>query len=303
VIRYVRGELFFPMSVEDYLMPSRLVAGSTKEDLDVLADRGHLTPDSLAALGRAHSSRSLSIQHVESPLSRAAHAAWRRRPDRERFRASSRFAAVGMPSRLIDVGLRLTLLLRGRVPGGFTAAAHQAYARSEHNDRPHYYAHVTTDGGYTILQYWYLYAMNDFRSTFGGVNDHEGDWEQVTISLVPEASAEGRYRAAWIAASSHDEVGDDLRRRWDERHTAQSCSYRSPPEVAGNPGQVAANAAAPVRSQPVDATCAGVESSEASASGRLRAPASASADAQAMTASGRIRTAPGASTPDASARA
>lgn len=215
VIRYVRGELFFPMSVEDYLMPSRLVAGSTK-DPEVLADRGHLTPDSLAALGRAHSSRSLSIQHVESPLSRAAYAAWRRRPDRERFRASSRFAAVGMPSRLIDVGLRLTLLLRGRVPGGFTAAAHQAYARSEHHDRPHYYAHVTTDGGYTILQYWYLYAMNDFRSTFGGVNDHEGDWEQVTIYLVPEASAEGGYRAAWIAASSHDEVGDDLRRRWDD---------------------------------------------------------------------------------------
>lgn len=117
-----------------------------------------------------------------------------------------------MPSRLIDVGLRLTLLLRGRVPGGFTAAAHQAYARSP-------------------------------------------------VVLLPQSA-----------------------------------------EVAGNPGRVAANAAAPVRSQPVDATCAGVESSEASASGRLAAPASASADAQPMTASGRIRTAPGASTPDASAR-
>jgi hypothetical protein len=29
------------------------------------------------------------------------------------------------------------------------------------------------DAGYLILQYWLFYAMNDWRSTFGGVNDHE----------------------------------------------------------------------------------------------------------------------------------
>jgi hypothetical protein len=27
--------------------------------------------------------------------------------------------------------------------------------------------------------------MNDWRSTLGGVNDHEADWEQVTVLLVP----------------------------------------------------------------------------------------------------------------------
>src|SRR5262245_35042746 len=26
--------------------------------------------------------------------------------------------------------------------------------------------------------------MNDWRSTFSGVNDHEGDWEQITLFLT-----------------------------------------------------------------------------------------------------------------------
>ncbi len=75
-----------------------------------------------------------------------------------------------------------------------------------------YYGHVTRDGGYLALQYWYFYSMNDWRSNFGGVNDHESDWEQVTIFLTDDE----QRRPAWVAFSSHDEVGDDLRRRWDD---------------------------------------------------------------------------------------
>ena len=70
---------------------------------------------------------------------------------------------------------------------------------------------MSRDGGYVILQYWYFYAMNDWRSTYGGVNDHESDWEQVTIFLTEET-----LQPSWVAFSSHDEVGDDLRRRWDD---------------------------------------------------------------------------------------
>jgi hypothetical protein len=39
------------------------------------------------------------------------------------------------------------------------------------------------DAGYLILQYWLFYAMNDWRSTFGGVNGHEADWEQIRLFL------------------------------------------------------------------------------------------------------------------------
>ena len=56
--------------------------------------------------------------------------------------------------------------------------------------------------------------MNDWRSTFAGVNDHEADWEQVTVFLPnPPVSS---LRPAWVAFSSHDETGDDLRRRSDD---------------------------------------------------------------------------------------
>ena len=80
-----------------------------------------------------------------------------------------------------------------------------------------YYGHVTRDRGFVALQYWFLYAMNDWRSTFGGVNDHEADWEQVTVFLPDPPGLESlAARPAWVAFSSHDEVGDDLRRRQDD---------------------------------------------------------------------------------------
>jgi hypothetical protein len=55
--------------------------------------------------------------------------------------------------------------------------------------------------------------MNDYRSTFHGVNDHEADWEQVFIYLE---DAPGGPRPVWIAAAAHDYTGDELRRRWDD---------------------------------------------------------------------------------------
>ena len=141
--------------------------------------------------------------------------AWRRDAGRPRLAAGrSRFAAVGLLSRFIDAVMRLSLLLRGRVPGGTTAAAHQDYRAHADPDSCPYYGRVTRDRGFIALQYWFLYAMNDWRSTFAGVNDHEADWEQVTIFLPdpPVTSS----RPAWVAFSSHDETGDDLRRRADD---------------------------------------------------------------------------------------
>lgn len=212
VIRYTDGEMFFPMAVEDYVAGSALMErdSSTKS---VLADRGTATLEVLSARGREYPGPALSLEHVGNPLGRAEYRAWRRREDRQMFVSSSRFAAVGLLSRLVDALLRLTLLLRGRVPGGFTAAAQQKYAASPSFGRAVYYGRVVEDAGYVVLQYWYFYAMNDWRSSFGGINDHEADWEQVTVFLVPEGDG---VVPAWVAFSSHDEVGDDLRRRWDD---------------------------------------------------------------------------------------
>jgi hypothetical protein len=145
------------------------------------------------------------------PLGRRQYRAWRR--GRPAFRACSRFAVVGLPSRLLDAGFRATLLLCGTVPGGFTAAAHQAYA--EGDQAPTYYGRAVRDGGYLVLQYWLYYWMNDWRSSFGGVNDHEGDWEHGTVFLTDPGGGSAPV-PRWVAFSAHDTVGDDLRQRWDD---------------------------------------------------------------------------------------
>lgn len=222
VLRFTRGELFLPMSVSAYLDRCGLwqaaESGRSRRRRAAavrLCAPGELTPERLAEAGAAPRVRDLSLRFVERPLSRSEYRSWRREPGRARLApGSGRFAVVGLLGRLIDAGFRLSLLIRGRVPGGTTAAAEQNYrARADH-DSYAYYGHVTRDRGFVALQYWFLYAMNDWRSTFGGVNDHEADWEQVTVFLPdpPEPVA----RPAWVAFSSHDEVGDDLRRRQDD---------------------------------------------------------------------------------------
>jgi hypothetical protein len=220
VLRFTRGELFLPMPVEGYLEKCSLWrTGPGRERgrtsaAERLCARGELTSSRLAQISPA-SGQELSLRFVERGLRRGELRAWRRDAGRPRLApGGSRFAAVGLLSRLIDAVMRLSLLLRGRVPGGTTAAAEQDYRAQADPDSCPYYGRVTRDKGFIALQYWFFYAMNDWRSTFGGVNDHEADWEQVTVFLPdpPDLSS----RPAWLAFSSHDEVGDDLRRRADD---------------------------------------------------------------------------------------
>ena len=214
VIKYTHGELFLPGSVQDYVEGASLHLASTKGTAQTLADHGTLDLERLAELGRQHAGQKVYLTLVDRPLNRDEFAAWKQDPQRPVFTASSRFAAVGILSRLIDSLMRMTLILRGKVPGGYAAAAALRMRSMPHAGQHPYYGHVSREGGYIVLQYWYFYAMNDWRSTFGGVNDHEADWEQVTLFLVERQEAEPAL--AWVAFSSHDEVGDDLRRRWDD---------------------------------------------------------------------------------------
>ncbi len=133
---------------------------------------------------------------------------------RERLQATGRFTTTGLFGRLVEAGFRASLLLRGKVSAGLSAAAEISYSQRGDRDRAVYYGHVVRDGGYVCLQYWFFYAMNDWRSTFSGVNDHEADWELITVYLAEQE--DGSPRPAWVAFSSHDEAGDDLRRRWDD---------------------------------------------------------------------------------------
>ena len=182
VLRYTEGELFLPMPVDRYVesaalyrrLPGRrrrLVAPATKINLSTLV--------SYAGHGGGTTSSSTSSTNLESgglpPLAAS--------PRSSTVPGRKPFAMVGLFGRLIDSIMRFSLIVRGKVPGGFAAAAHVRYQEAG-TLAPTYYVRAVRDAGYLVLQYWFFYAMNDWRSTFSGVNDHEADWEQITLFLT-----------------------------------------------------------------------------------------------------------------------
>ena len=213
VIRYTQGELFFPTAVGPYVAQCSLWTASAKNDSSVIVPAGELTLERLSTEAIRHRDRALFLRFVAEPLNHSEYLRWRLLP-RERLSSSRRFTTAGMFGRLIDAGVRASLLLRGKVPAGLAAAAETTYRERLESARFTYYGRVIRQAGYVCLQYWFFYAMNDWRSTFAGVNDHEGDWEMITIYLAE--NADGPPRPLWVAFSSHDYRGDDLRRRWDD---------------------------------------------------------------------------------------
>src|SRR3954469_4098518 len=213
IVRYNQGELFFPTAVEGYLAECDLLMGRNQRDQEVVVPRGEVSTE---VIGNyiAQPGKSLYLRLVQKPLNGFELARWQVRGDRQHFRAAGRLARVGLFGRLLDAGFNASLLLRGTVPGGTAAAAQIKYAAARQNDpRFVYYGRVVRRRGWIVLQYLYFYFMNDYRSTFHGVNDHEADWEQVFVYLedAPDGPA-----PVWIAAAAHDFIGDQLRRRWDD---------------------------------------------------------------------------------------
>ena len=156
-----------------------------------------------------------------------------------------------------------SLLLRGRVPGGTAAAADRRYdAIRERDPRVAYHGRVVRTEGWVVLHYLFFYAMNDWRSTFDGANDHEADWEQCFVVL--EELEDGTTQPAWFCAAAHDEKGDDLRRRWDDPRLepidGHPSSTRAPART--RPTSSAANTSCGCRS-PASGTCAARSTSSA----------------------------------------
>ena len=80
----------------DYVASSALYQIGSGKEPELVAARGTLDLAGLAAVGRDRAGHLLYLQQVDGPLSRKEYRAWKRREDRERFRFSSRFAAVGL---------------------------------------------------------------------------------------------------------------------------------------------------------------------------------------------------------------
>jgi hypothetical protein len=122
VLRLTSGELFLPGAIEDYLEHAALVKDAGKAE-QVLAEPGTLTPAALATLGTQHRDEALSLRYLAEAMDGRQYRAWRRGGGPAPFRSASAAAAAGLVARVVAELMRLSLLLRGKVPGGHTAGA------------------------------------------------------------------------------------------------------------------------------------------------------------------------------------
>jgi hypothetical protein len=217
VVRFTEGEHFFPVAVERYVARAALWSDPAASEPVLVAAPGSLDLDALAGRSRTTQGLGESLSGIvaDGDRQRAVIPARDRPP---RLKGGSRLAAVGLLARLIDALNRASLLFRGSVPGGSAAQSFQLQRDHLAPEEPTYHARVLRDGGWIVCQYWFFYSFNNWRSAFGGVNEHEADWEQVTIYLDGTGPVDdaGLPAPRWVVFSAHDEVGDDLRRRWDD---------------------------------------------------------------------------------------
>jgi hypothetical protein len=232
VLHFTQGERFFPMDVDRYVRQSSLWMQIPDQPAVQIVPEGELTLETLAGHRPDVFGAFYFMQFIEPPdllkMARLsldeAMLSLRKRNAQDGFRPGrSRLARVGFASRLVDAVFSISLLLRGRVPGDTAIAAAFTYRNMQkENEQYAYFGRVLHERGWWVLQYWYFYPFNNWRSGFDGVNDHEADWEMVTVYCFdPEEGAEEtpwmeRLQPKWVAYASHEHHGDDLRRRWDD---------------------------------------------------------------------------------------
>ena len=218
IIHFTKGEQFFPMCVDSYIRECSLWVQKPDQSPVCLVPDGELTIEKMVDIHPIDSSEVYFLRFIEShDLARLGVEAFKRRQFRQTdfHPGRGRLARVGYSSRFIDALFAITLFARGRVPGDTAIGAHLEYERvMAENEHYHYYGRVVRSGEWIVLQYWFFYAFNNWRSGFFGVNDHESDWEMICIYVYETNN--GDIKPEWVAYASHDFHGDDLRRRWDD---------------------------------------------------------------------------------------
>lgn len=223
VLYFNSGEQYTPQGVDSYVKLCSLWLRHAEGTDEMLVERGDLTVEQLTQPRTLPPGSVLYLDYVD-PLDLPELTALRLREGVDRLRRGpesfrpkiGRLARLGAGSRLLAAVFSLTLLLRGRVPGDAAAAAWLASHQDRlENPEQVYYGRIVRDrSGWTILQYWYFYCFDNWRSGFYGANDHEADWEMAAVYLYQDAA--GEYIPRWVAFSCHDFTGPDLRRRWDD---------------------------------------------------------------------------------------
>jgi len=220
VLHFTKGEQFFPTDIIRYVPQCSLWAHYPNESDELLVRQDELTLEKLVEQRPAPFGTVQYLRFVESlSLSETA----RVLADQLRLRqllknrfhpGIGRLARGGLLPRVVDALFSLSFLLRGRVPAASAAAAELDYFHMRaQREIYNYYGRVVRQSGWVVLQYWFFYCYDNWRSGFGGVNDHEADWEMVSVYLY---ESDGQLVPEWVAYARHDFQGDDLRRRWDD---------------------------------------------------------------------------------------
>lgn len=220
ILKFTVGERFFPYNVDDYVARSSLWLKSPKLPPEEVVSESELDLEKLSST-RLEGAKNIYYLQFISPMNLAEMAEFRLNEFREALKkrefqpTRSRLARVGYLARIADTAFSLLLLLRGRVPGDLMAAAVVTFNKMLAEKKSYqYYGRVVHQSGWIILQYWYFYPFNNWRSGFFGANDHEADWEMVNIYCYEDEQR--AVRPAWVAYASHNFSGDDLRRHWDD---------------------------------------------------------------------------------------
>jgi hypothetical protein len=210
VLRFTSGELILPTVVGPYVARRSLRADGRDGGSDPVLSAGELSLERLAESGVGYRDRPLYLRFVDGPLTGTEVRAWRRE-GRPRLRSASRFAAVDVLARLVDVLFRLSLLVRGRVPGGGRRRRPARPGAPRRRGLP-----VLRPGrprgrrhGLPVLV---CLPVQRLALDLPRRQRPRGRLGTVAVFLVAD---HGRLRAAW-AASSHDHDGEALRRRWDD---------------------------------------------------------------------------------------
>jgi hypothetical protein len=227
ILRFARGEHFYPMAVEDFCRYSTL---RSREASTPLLDQGRVT---LSLLARAfQDDHDLYLQSVPAPLADQNVAArWSKDVLRTLMRVSyhpstwqaevARLAYSWFSDKTQDAtklfwwnDLVMALVGMGKqsrqdlprldLPPEIRQAAIENYEGGQQALPPYTYYHRTThDDRYLCLQYWFFYAFNDWATGFGGMNDHEGDWEGLYLFFDLDAAGRPQEPPAYVTFPGH----------------------------------------------------------------------------------------------------
>lgn len=194
VMRYRTGELFFPMKVDDYVAQCCLHKWDGEDKHSLILPRGELSVHNLSDYGDVVNFMVYADQNTYAPPA-----------DVE--------AKAQLADKVIEIFRKLSSdVTHGKLPKRVIETAHAEYGGLAKNPPTYYYRVLRKENSprqYDVIQYWFYYAFNDWATTFGGVNDHEADWEMIQLLFDDITDEHPRYGVY----AAH---GKPFSRKWDE---------------------------------------------------------------------------------------